>query len=150
MKHDPADRIVRAVLSLGRRLRSERPPGAPSLSAVGILSTLNRAGAMPATRLAAAERLQPQSLTRIIGSLERAGWIVRKRSAADRREISITLTARGRRVLDGEVRARRAWLSRAIAATLTPMERATLAEAAEAMLRLASYEVDAAPRVRSS
>jgi len=145
MKHD-ADRIVRAILALGRRLRSERPAGAASLSAIGVLSTLNRAGAMPATRLAAEERLQPQSLTRIIGSLERAGWVSRKRSASDRREISIALTARGRRILDGEVRARRAWLSRAIAATLTPAERATLAAASEAMLKLANHEVDAAPR----
>jgi DNA-binding MarR family transcriptional regulator len=101
---------------------------------------------MPATQLAAAERLQPQSLTRIIGSLERAGWITRKRSATDRREIAIALTARGRRVLDGEVRSRRAWLSRAISAVLTPAERATLAEAAEVMLKLANHEVDAAPR----
>jgi DNA-binding MarR family transcriptional regulator len=148
MKHDAADRIVRAVLALGRRLRSERPAGAPSLSAISVLSTLNRAGAMPATRLAAEERLQPQSLTRIIGSLERAGWIARKRSAADRRQISIALTARGQRILDAEVRARRAWLSRAIAATLTPAERAMLAGAAEVMVKLAHHEVRAAPHAR--
>jgi len=138
MKRDPADHIVRAVLSLGRRLRAERPHGSASLSALGILSTLGRAGAMPATRLAAEERLQPQSLTRLITSLERAGWITRRRSTEDRREITIALTARGRRILDGERKARQAWLKRMISATLTAGERATLLEAADIMLKLAA------------
>jgi DNA-binding MarR family transcriptional regulator len=144
MKQPAADRIVRAVLSLGRRLRAERPAAAPSLSTIGILSALSRAGAMPATRLAAEEHLQPQSLTRIIGRLERAGWIARKRNTADRRELAIALTARGRRVLDAEVRARRAWLSRALATALTPAERATLVEASDAMQKLANHRGDGA------
>ena len=137
MKRDPADHIVSAVLGLGRRLRAERPAGSPSLSAISVLSTLRRAGAMPATQLAAAERLQPQSLTRIIAGLEAAGWIARRRSTADRREISIALTARGRKLLDGERRARQAWLERAIATTLTAAERTTLLAAADVMLKLA-------------
>lgn len=137
MKRDSADRIVRAVLALGRRLRSERPTGTASLSAISILSTLNRVGPMPANRLAAEERLQPQSLTRVIVGLEAAGWIRRTRSTADRREISIALTARGRRLLDRELRARRTWLAQAIATTLTAAERATLVHAADAMWKLA-------------
>jgi len=139
MKRDAADRIVRAVLSLGRRLRSERAPGTASLSELSLLSTLNRAGPMPANQLAAEERLQPQSLTRLIMSLERAGSITRTRSTTDRREISIALSARGRRVLEGELRARRAWLSRALATTLTASERATLLKATDAMLKLAVH-----------
>jgi DNA-binding MarR family transcriptional regulator len=102
---------------------------------------------MPASRLAAEERLQPQSLTRLIASLERAGWIARSRSAADRRAIEIALTPRGRRVLDGELRARRAWLARAITAALTPDERVQLVEATDVLLKLVAYgdAVDGSP-----
>ena len=105
--------IVRAVLSLGRRLRAERPQGSAPLSAIAILSTLNRLGPMPAARLATEERLQPQSLTRIILALERQGWIARARSGADRREITIALTKRGAGLLADDMQARRLWLGRA-------------------------------------
>lgn len=137
MKRDPAEHIVGAVLALGRRLRAERPRGTASLSGLSILSTLLRSGAMPATRLAAEERLQPQSLTRLIAGLEAKGWIARKRNPTDRREISISLTARGRRLIDDDRKSRRAWLKHALATTLTASERATLLAAADVMLKLA-------------
>lgn len=148
MKLEPADRIVRAILALGRQLRSARPRGAASLSALGLLGTLDREGPMPASRLAAEEHLQPQSLTRLVASLERAGWIGRTRNTADRREISIAITPRGRRVLGDELRARRSWLSRAIAAALTPDERAALLDATDVMLKLVAHG-DATERARS-
>jgi len=132
--------IVRAVLSLGRRLRAERPPGAPALSAIAVLSALNRLGPMPASRLAAEERLQPQSLTRIIVAAERQGWIARARNVRDRREITIALTSRGQSALADDMRARRRWLERAMADALTEAERAALLVASEAMLKLALYQ----------
>jgi len=98
---------------------------------------------MPAARLAAAERLQPQSLTRIIVGLEREGWIARTRSDADRREITIALTKSGRRALADDMRARRLWLQRAMADALTEAERGALLTASEAMLKLALYEAPA-------
>ena len=145
MQRAPAEHIVRAVLALGRRLRSERPAGGPSLATLGVLSTLHRAGAMPATQLAVAERLQPQSLTRIIARLERAGWIVRMRNPADRRELWIAVTRKGERVLGDEVRAREAWLARAIATVLNRAERSTLIAAAGAMLKLAEHDAVVPP-----
>ncbi|MGD0763603.1 MAG: MarR family transcriptional regulator [Roseiarcus sp.] len=132
--------IVRAVLSLGRRLRAERPQGAPALSAIVVLSALNRLGPTLASRLAAEERLQPQSLTRIIVALERQGWIARARNARDRREITIALTPRGQSALADDMRARRRWLERAIADALTEAEQAALLAASEAMLKLGLYE----------
>ena len=131
--------IVRAVLSLGRRLRAERPHGAPALSAIAVLSALNRLGPMPASRLAAEERLQPQSLTRIIVALERQGWIARTRNPRDRREIMIALTKGGQSALADDMRARRRWLEQAMAEALTEAERAALLAASAAMLKLARY-----------
>ena len=128
--------IVRGVLRLGRRLRSERV-GAVSLSALGMLSTLHRAGPMPAARLAQAERLQPQSLSRLIAQLEREGLIKRRPGEKDRRTLILEITAAGRQILSRDMAARRAWLEGAMRRVLVPGERELLAHAAVAMLRLA-------------
>jgi DNA-binding MarR family transcriptional regulator len=138
--HDSAATLLRGMLALGRRLRAERPPGSLSLSGLGILGALNRIGPLVATRLAAEERLQPQSLTRLLGYLEKDRLIRRMRSRDDRREITITITARGRRVLLEDMAVRRAWLEKALAAALEPVERGVLRAAAPVMLKLAACE----------
>jgi DNA-binding MarR family transcriptional regulator len=132
--------IVKAVLLLARRLRSERPEGAAPLSLLSLLGTLHRLGEMPAARLAAEERLQPQSLTRMIGILEENDWIARRRSDADRREILIAITPEGKRVLSRDIEARRVWLEGAMADTLDERQCAVLMEAAEIMLKLAGSD----------
>jgi len=132
--------ILRGVLSLGRRLRAERPQGSISLSAISILGTLKRLGPTAATRLAAEEGLRPQSLTRMIMGLERKGLISRTQSNADRREILIALTEKGRRVLVEDMNTRRAWLEAAIAAALTESERNVLFAACEIMRKLAFHD----------
>src|SRR6185437_6522302 len=91
--------IVRGVLRLSRRLRAERPESGVSLSALGMLSTLHRSGPMPAARLAQAERLQPQSLSRLIAQLDREGLIKRRPGREDRRMLILEITAAGRRAL---------------------------------------------------
>lgn len=131
--------ILRGVLSLGRRLRAERPQGSASLSAIAVMSTLNRLGPMPATRLAAEERLQPQSLTRLLGGLEAEGWIERMRGRADRREILIALTPSGQGVLARDMQGRLAWLEGAMVSALTPTEREMLLQAAGMMTKLARH-----------
>ena len=134
--------IVRGVLRLGRRLRSERPESTVSLSALAMLSTLHRSGPMPAARLAKAERLQPQSLSRLIAQLERDALIKRRPGDQDRRTLILEITAAGRRALSRDMIARRAWLERAMRRVLMPGEREMLAHAAVAMLRLADEGVE--------
>ncbi len=132
--------IVSAVLRLGRRLRAERPASSVSLSQLGILATLDRLGAMPAARLADYERLRPQSLTRLIAEMQTAGLIVRRRGATDRRTLRIELTRKGRSALAHDIGARREWLERAMAATLSAAEQAVLRLSAELMLKVAACE----------
>jgi len=139
--HDDTALIVRGVLRLGRRLRSERPDSSVSLSALGMLSTLHRVGPMPAARLAQAERLQPQSLSRLIAQLERDGLIRRRPGQEDRRTLILEITAAGRQALSHDMAARRAWLEGAMRRVLVPGEREMLAHAAVAMLRLADEGV---------
>ena len=130
--------IVRGVLRLSRRLRSERPQSTVSLSALSMLSTLHRSGPMPAARLAQAERLQPQSLSRLIAQLDRGGLIKRRPGKEDRRTLILEITELGRRALSHDMTARRLWLESAMRKVLVPGERAMLAHAAVAMLRLAN------------
>lgn len=132
--------ILQAILALGRRLRSERPEGAVTLSAISLLGTLRRLGPMPATKLAAEERLQPQSLTRMVASLEKDGLIERQRSKDDRRAVTIALTEKGRSVLAEDLRSRLKWLQAAMAEALSDEERASLIAAAAAMQRLAFHK----------
>lgn len=131
--------VLRGVLSLGRRLRAERPRGSASLSAIAVMSTLNRLGPISATRLAAEERLQPQSLTRVIAGLEAEGWIERTRGGKDRREIHIALTPGGRRVLVEDMQGRLAWLEGAMASALTLAEQDVLLRSADVMIKLARH-----------
>ena len=129
--------IVRGVLRLSRRLRSERPASTVSLSVLSLLSTLHRSGPMPAARLAQAERLQPQSLSRMIAQLDRDG-LIKRRPGEDRRTLILEITEAGRRALSHDITARRAWLEGAMRKVLVPGEREMLAHAAVAMLRLAN------------
>ena len=102
-----------------------------------MLSTLHRNGPMPAARLAQAERLQPQSLSRLIAQLDREGLIKRRPGREDRRMLILEITAAGRSALSRDMTARRAWLEKAMTKVLLPGERELLAHAAVAMLRLA-------------
>ncbi len=131
--------ILRAILALGRRLRSERPEGAVTLSTINLLGTLRRHGPLPATELAAEERLQPQSLTRMVAGLEKDGLIERQRSKTDRRALTIALTEKGKAVLADDLRARRKWLQDTMAEALGERERASLIAAAGSMLKLAFH-----------
>lgn len=136
--------MLRAVLALGRRLRAERPDGAATLSALSLLGTLHRLGPMPATKLAIEERLQPQSLTRLLAGLERDGLIERRRSDVDRRELTIAVTGKGRAVLAEDLHVRAAWLTKAMAQALAEDERSTLISAAAIVLKLAFHEIEEA------
>jgi DNA-binding MarR family transcriptional regulator len=136
----PVTLLLRGIMSLSRRLRAERPAGSLSLSSLGILGTLHRQGTLVTTQLAMAEHLQPQSLTRLLVDLERSSLIVRTRSESDRREIRITITAKGRQALIDDIAARRAWLEAAMGSMLTARERKALLAASLLLLKLAAHE----------
>ena len=138
---EPVSLLLRGIVSLSRRLRTERRPGSLSLSGLGILGTLYRQGALVATQLAVEERLQPQSLSRLLADLQHARLIARTRSELDRREIQIALTEKGRKVLIDDMAVRRAWLDNTMGCALTAAERKTILAASSIMLKLAAYEL---------
>ena len=135
--------LMKAVLAFGRRLRAERPQNAVTSAAASILGSLHRGGPMPASQLANEERLQPQSLTRIVKRLEQDGLIERQRSELDQRELIIALTDRGAKALDRELLARQQWLEKLVGDALSEEDQAALGDVAEILLKLAFHETDA-------
>jgi DNA-binding MarR family transcriptional regulator len=131
--------IVLAILQFGRRLRAERPQSSISLSQLAVLATLHRRGPMPAAQLARRERLQPQSLTRVIAEMDGAGLITRHRSESDRRTLMLEITKEGRQILARDIGARRVWLESAMASALSPTEQVLLRLSADLMLKLAAH-----------
>lgn len=135
--------LRRGTMRLARRLRMERPDtGVPSLE-LSVLAHLNRRGSMTAGEIAAAERVQPQTLTRTLAALEGKGEIRRQADPADRRRSALSITAAGREVLVTDMRQRDSWLALAMAEELTPTERRLLYLAGELMEHLAEADVSA-------
>jgi MarR family transcriptional regulator, organic hydroperoxide resistance regulator len=52
-------------------------------------------GPLTQRQLAAANRVEEQTMSRVVARLERAGYVTRVRDSADRRRLVITRTARG-------------------------------------------------------
>ncbi len=126
--HELATRLRMVIARSARRLRQEAGSDlSPSLSAA--LASVDRHGPLTPTELAARERVQRPTITRVVCRLEEAGLITRAPDPSDGRSALITVTPAGREVLD-EIRTRKdAFLSERLEA-LTPQDRATLERAA--------------------
>jgi len=101
-----------------------------------VLGQLHRRGPLAASEIAAAERVQPQSLTRVLASLEEQELISRSQDTQDRRRHTIELTAAGRQLLVDHMQSSDDWLADAIAERLNPTERAVLHLAADLLDQL--------------
>jgi DNA-binding MarR family transcriptional regulator len=133
--------VRRAVVRLAVRLRAERGEAALPPSMTSVLGHLYRRGPLTAGELAAADRLQPQSLTRTLAGLEERGLITRRPSESDRRRVRIGLTETGLRTLEAEMRIRDRWLEAAMEHTLSDTEQELLRLAAPLLERVAEAEL---------
>ncbi len=135
--------IITGVLRLGRRLRAQRPADSVSLSALSLMATLNEHGPMPAARLAEKQRLQPQSLTRLIQDLEEKA-LIQRGPGPDRRTLLLSLTDKGREAFIYDMAARHRWLTQEMARVLEAEDQVLLAMAATVMLKLTQGEPETA------
>lgn len=124
-----ASALRTTTLRLARRLRQVRADSLEltgnQLSAMGVL--LN-AGDQLMGELAAAEKIRPPSMTRIVNGLEERGLVARKPDPRDRRQCLVTLTEPGRELLLANRRRRDQWLAQQLA-NLDPEEIDTLRRA---------------------
>jgi len=126
-----------AVMRLARRMRAERAETSLTLSQLATLATLERHGPMTPRELAAAERVQPPSMTRLAASLEAAGLLTRTAHPHDGRQVLLEASPAGAALLREDRRRRDAWLAQRLA-ELDDDEREVLRRASSVLDRLAS------------
>ena len=133
-------RLRVAIARLSRRLRKHEPAGLTPTQ-LAALATVERAGPLRLGDLAAAERIAPSTLTRLVSALEDRGYVERRAVPGDARAWTLVVTSRGHEVLD-RIRQENTILLADSLLTLSPDQLAVLAAALPALEQLA----DAAPR----
>jgi DNA-binding MarR family transcriptional regulator len=119
-----------SVMRLRRRLVAERhPDNELSMSQMAVLGQLYRNGDRSVGDLAAAEGVQPPSMTRTVKTLLAAGYVARRKHETDGRQVVISLSEQGMATVRADRARRDAWLARRLG-ELTPEQRALLRQAA--------------------
>lgn len=125
-----------SLMRLSRRLRNERDASYDlSATQLAVLGTLWRLGPLSIGDLAAAEKVQPPSMTRTVTCLCEKGLLRRAADKGDKRLVVVSLTEAADSVLAESRRRKEAWLNRRLH-ELTPAERRILREAAPILERL--------------
>jgi DNA-binding MarR family transcriptional regulator len=130
-----------SVSRLARRLRVERvgygtPEAVLSDIQLAALAALERHGdGMTPGELAAHEKVQPPSMTRVIALLEQRELVRRTPHLTDRRQVMLTVTDKGRALVQRMRRRKDAWMAQRLD-ELSPEERAALRAAAPILEKL--------------
>ena len=139
--HSPAPpidvaRLRVAIARLSRRLRKHELAGLTPTK-LSALATVWQAGPLRLGDLAAAERIAPSTLTRLVSALEEAGYVDRCAVPGDARASTVAITPRGREVLERIKQESTVLLGESLL-TLTPEQLAALAAALPALEQLAA------------
>jgi len=126
-----------AVMRLARRMRAERADTSLTLSQLAALATLDRHGPLTPGELAAHEKVQPPSMTRLLAVLEAADLVTRTAHPTDGRQVVMAVSPAGQALLREDRRRRDAWLAQRLR-TLDAEEVAVLDRAAAILDRLAN------------
>ncbi len=129
-----ANRLRPALLRLSRELRREVHSLGVTGGQVSLLAQIAANPLITASELAKRERISAPGMSGHLGRLESAGLIERTR-ASDRRQIGLTVTAEGERVLRSVRKRRTAWLVEHLNG-LTDEERDRIEAAIEPLERL--------------
>jgi DNA-binding MarR family transcriptional regulator len=123
-------------MQLARRLRQMHDESIDlNLNQLSAMGVLFNSGDQLMGELAAREKIQPPSMTRIVNSLETRGYVARRSDPRDHRHCLVTLTDAGREVLLANRRRRDEWLAVRIA-QLDPADRDVLRKAVHVLERL--------------
>jgi DNA-binding MarR family transcriptional regulator len=128
-----------SVVRLNRRLRAQRADTSVTLTQLAALSTLERHGSLTPGELAAHEKVQPPSMTRVVNGLVERSLVTRTPHPTDGRQALLSVSEEGEALIRADRRKKEAWLARRLA-ELTPAERQILKQAAPILERLAGAE----------
>jgi DNA-binding MarR family transcriptional regulator len=124
-----------SVMRLSRRMRQERS-STLTPTQIAALATLERHGAMTLGELAAHERVQPPSMTRVVAHLAEAGLVERGQHPDDGRQVIAKITTAGQELLEADRLRRNEWLAERLDA-LAPSDIDALRRAAPILDNLA-------------
>jgi len=122
--------------TLKRRFREQGQRDDLPPSQVAVLLRLEKHGPATVSSLARSEGMRPQSMSTAIAALEAAGLVRGAPDPDDGRQTIMSLTDACRERLRTSRAARQDWLSRTIAAKLSPQEQQELAAAVRLLKRL--------------
>jgi DNA-binding MarR family transcriptional regulator len=104
------------VLRVARELRKETEPFGVTARQATLLWLVKRSPGLTLRALADAEAISAPALSGHVDRLERAGLLIRVRSAVDRRRVGLELTPEGERLLRSVRERRTAWLAERLSA----------------------------------
>jgi DNA-binding MarR family transcriptional regulator len=135
-----ADELARtlreAIQRLNRRVRQTRAVGDLTSSQLSALTSLQLAGALTPRELADVERVQPPTMTKIVGKLEERGLVVRTPHPTDGRQVILAPTEQGRAMYAQFEKVRNEWLAVQLDA-LSAEDRDVLVRAAQILQQVA-------------
>ena len=122
-----AIRIRRSAQRFSRQLRYRRTENTITGTKRSVLGTLYRhEKPLTLSDLARTERLQPQSLTRVLAELEDDRLIKRTPDESDRRQVLISITEEGRNLLVVDAQSQVRWLVSVMSSHLSKAEQDVL------------------------
>ncbi len=130
-----AARLRVAILRMSRRLRKHELAGLTPTQ-LSALATVEHSGPIRLGDLAAAERIAPSTLTRLVSVLEACGYVQREAVPGDARAAEVTITDQGHSVL-ARIRTETIALLADGLLTLSPGQLAALEAALPALEQLA-------------
>ncbi len=131
-------RLRLGVMRLARRLR-QQADGEVTPSLLSALATVDRLGPLSLGELAAVERVQPPTVTKLVARLEEMHFVTREADPQDRRVILVRLAEEGRSYMARSRTRKDAYLAGRLQ-RFSPDERALLALALPLLERLAHEE----------
>jgi DNA-binding MarR family transcriptional regulator len=135
-----ASRLRLVLTRTARRLRQQGDPAlSPTVAAA--LSTIERLGPLTPSELAAQERVQRPTVTRVTARMVEAGLVERLADERDGRAALLRATPAGRRALRALRTRKTAYLARRLE-RLEPEEQETLARASDILERLLEEDAE--------
>jgi DNA-binding MarR family transcriptional regulator len=133
---DLAKTLREAIQRLNRRVRQARPVGDLTFGQLSALTSILLAGALTPRELADLERVQPPTMTKIVGKLEERGLVMRTPHPTDGRQVILAPTEQGRAIYAQFELQRNAWLAQQLE-HVSSEDRDVLFRAAEIMQQVA-------------
>jgi DNA-binding MarR family transcriptional regulator len=125
-----------SLMRLVRMIRIQRADASVTLTQLSAMAALEKNGPMSPGELAAYERVQPPSMTKVLASLEDRGLVHRSVHPTDRRQAIIEISEDGLDLIKSERKSRDLWFSAQLE-TLGADERALLSSVVPVLDKLA-------------